>query len=66
VLDANLLSRKISSALGASNGHMRLATRYMREMGFWNISVGVNRHSSYGVRVTEVIPCNKGSSEGLA
>lgn len=50
----NLLSKKTSSALGARNGHLRLETKYMREMVFWNIFDGVNKHSSCGDRVVKV------------
>lgn len=50
----NLLLKKISSALGARNGHSRLEIKCMRETGFWNIFGGVNRHSSCGDRVAKV------------
>lgn len=33
---------------------MRLETKYMRETVFWTTFDGVNRHSSYGDRVTKV------------
>ncbi|KAK0707034.1 F-box domain protein [Lasiosphaeria miniovina] len=51
------LSKKTSSARGARNGHLRLATRYMRKMAFWSISDSANRHSSCGDRVAKVKTC---------
>ena len=51
VLGANLPSKKTLMASGARNGHLRFATRYIHKMAFWNISNGVNRHSSCGDRV---------------
>jgi hypothetical protein len=50
----NLLLKKISSVLRARNGHLRLETKYMHEMTFWNIFDGVNRHSCCGDRVAKV------------
>ena len=54
VLGVNSLSKRTLSALGARDGHLRLATRYMHKMAFWNIFDGVNRHSSCGDRVAKV------------
>ena len=50
----NLLSKKMSSALKARNGHSRFEIKYMRKMAFWNIFDGVNRHSFRGDRVAKV------------
>lgn len=58
VLDANLLLKKILSALGIQNGATTLETKCVRKTAFWVIFDGVNRHSSYGGRVARVKPCH--------
>lgn len=50
----NLLSKKISSAARARNGHPRLGIKHMHDMAFWDIFDGVNRHSCCGNRVAKV------------
>jgi len=65
VLGANLLSKKTSSATKARNGHSRLETNYMREMAFWNIFDGVNRHSCCGNRAAKGKPSQQNCQRRL-
>lgn len=59
VLDVNCVSQTAVSCAKCrfGHGHTKLAIRYIRGMGFWNIFGGASKHSVAGPRVMKGKSC---------